>query len=161
MIPLKDDAPCTTTPFVNYFLIALNLLVFLFQALQPPEAMNSFVFQFGLVPAKVTVGLHTGALVPALLPIVTSMFLHGSWWHVIGNMWFLYLFGDNIEDRLGHFLYLVFYLLCGIAAALVHIGFNLGSAVPTVGACGAIAGVMGAYFLLFPPAGLSKWCVPL
>ena len=155
MIPLKDDSPCYTTPFVNYFILALNILVFLFEWILPGPARQALVFQFGVVPAKVTSLLGGATAVnpeTALVPILTSMFLHGSWLHVIGNMWALYIFGDNIEDTLGHFKYLVFYLVCGVAAAVLHILFNWGSPIPSVGASGAIAGVMGAYFILFPSA---------
>jgi membrane associated rhomboid family serine protease len=155
MFPIRDDAPKSTKPFVTYFLIGLNTLVFLFEVALDPESRNLLVFQFGIVPASIS-GLVTGvsdiSATGALLPILTSMFLHGSWLHLIFNMWGLFIFGDNIEDHLGHFRYLLFYILTGIAAALIHVLFNLDSAIPSVGASGAIAGIMGAYFLLYPNA---------
>ena len=156
MIPLKDDTPRFSTPYITYFLIALNTVIFLYEVLGfGPHARTQLMFQFGMVPARIT-GLAGGAphlsAGTALLPILTSMFLHASWLHLIGNMWVLWIFGDNIEDYLGHFLYIVFYLLSGLAAAVAHILLNAGSVVPTVGASGAIAGVMGAYFVLYPRA---------
>jgi membrane associated rhomboid family serine protease len=153
MIPIRDDAPHYTTPWVNYFLIAMNTAVFLFVELpQSPRHLNSLFFTFGMVPAHLTKGLQTGDFAAALVPVLTSMFLHAGWLHIIFNMWWLWIFGDNVEDWLGHFPYLLFYLLGGLGAAIVHILFNLGSKVPSVGASGAIAGVMGAYFVLFPSA---------
>jgi membrane associated rhomboid family serine protease len=155
MLPIRDDVPSTSTPWVNYFLITLNVLVFLVEVSTPSYAQQRMVFQFGMVPARVTEWLAGGHAVPAeaaLIPILTSMFLHGGWLHLLGNMWFLWIFGDNIEDHLGHTLYLLFYLVSGIAAALLHTLLNPASAVPSVGASGAIAGVMGAYFVLFPSA---------
>jgi membrane associated rhomboid family serine protease len=155
MIPLRDDQPRFTTPYINYFLVALNVAIFFFElsiGAQSHRALNSFIYEFGIVPSQFApAGLHVG-LAATFLPILTSMFLHGSWLHIIGNMWVLWIFGDNIEDHLGHFAYLAFYLLCGVAAGITHILLNAGSEVPTVGASGAIAGVMGAYFLLFPRA---------
>jgi membrane associated rhomboid family serine protease len=158
MIPIRDDAPRSTTPFINYFLIALNTVMFLFESVLGPHARASFETQFGFVPVRVDRWL-TGAEPPAfaLVPAFTSMFLHGSWLHLIGNMWFLVIFGDNVEDRLGHFRYLIFYLLCGLAATLTHLLFNLHSPIPSLGASGAIAGVLGAYFLLFPSARVLTW----
>jgi membrane associated rhomboid family serine protease len=158
MIPLRDDQPRFSTPYVTYFLIALNVLVFLFELLigaQGRGALNALVYEFGVVPSHVTAALSPSgevSLTAAFVPILTSMFLHASWLHILGNMWVLWIFGDNIEDYVGHFLYLVFYLLCGFAASFTHILLNLGSNVPSVGASGAIAGVMGAYFVLFPRA---------
>ena len=152
MFPIRDDAPHYSTPWVNYFLIALNSLVFLFELSVGPHALNVLLSSFGLVPASLTVRLHAGAYAAALLPFLTSMFMHAGWLHIIFNMWWLWIFGDNVEDWLGHFRYLLFYLLSGLGASVVHIVFNLGSPVPSVGASGAIAGVMGAYFLLFPSA---------
>lgn len=158
MIPLRDDAPRFTTPFVNYFLITLNVLVFLFELTLPPRATARFVTQFAFVPSHVDLWLTGGAPAGyAIAPIFTSMFLHAGWLHLIGNMLFLYIFGDNVEDRLGHFRYLITYLLCGLGASLTHLVFNLHSRVPTVGASGAIAGVLGAYFLLFPSARVLTW----
>jgi membrane associated rhomboid family serine protease len=157
MLPIRDDAPRYSTPYVNYFLIALNALVFLFELALDPRSRNAFMFSFGVVPAEVTRALHAASFGPAFLPILTSMFLHASWLHIIFNMWGLWIFGDNVEDALGHFRYLVFYLLSGIAASFAHIVFNLGSRVPSVGASGAIAGVMGAYFVLFPSARVLTW----
>ncbi|MGE5204194.1 MAG: rhomboid family intramembrane serine protease [Chlamydiota bacterium] len=156
MIPLKDDTPRFSTPYITYFLVALNTVIFLYELLGfGPHARNQFMFQFGMVPARIT-GLMSGmphlSAETALLPILTSMFLHASWLHLIGNMWVLWIFGDNIEDYLGHFLYIVFYLLSGLAAAVAHTLLNAGSVMPTVGASGAIAGVMGAYFVLYPRA---------
>jgi len=155
MIPLRDDAPRYSTPYVNYFLLGLNTLVFLFELSLPPDARQSFIFQFGVVPARITALLQGAPATvpgPSLLPILTSMFLHASWMHLIFNMWALYIFGDNIEDYLGHFRYLLLYLTTGVAASLLHVLFNPGSRVPSVGASGAIAGVMGAYFVLYPTA---------
>src|SRR5580704_10774159 len=158
MIPLRDDTPRFSTPYVTYFLIALNTAIFLFEwsvGLQSKADLNALIFQFGVVPSHVT-ALVSGTShfdpVSALLPLFTCMFLHGSWLHVIGNMWFLWIFGDNIEDYLGHFPYLIFYLVSGIAASFLQIALSPTSRVPSIGASGAIAGVMGAYFLLYPRA---------
>ncbi len=167
MIPLRDDQPVFRTPFVTYFLIALNLVIYFFEwqlLLQSRSALNGLVAQFGVIP-RLEIGLLTGtpvfSPVAAFLPVLTSMFLHGSFFHVLGNMWMLWIFGDNIEDYLGHFAYLVFYLLCGVAASLTHIMFNANSHVPSVGASGAIAGVMGAYFILYPRAHVLIWFPPI
>ena len=153
MIPLRDTIPSRTVPFVNYVLIGANVLAFLFE-LSLGTHLNSFVQVFGVVPGR-TVAIVTqepGLLHYAVFPFFTSMFLHGGWLHLLGNMLYLYIFGDNVEDALGHVRYLLFYLACGVAASLTHLALNLGSDVPTVGASGAIAGVLGAYFLLYPKA---------
>jgi membrane associated rhomboid family serine protease len=158
MFPIRDDQPSFSTPFVNYFIIGLNVIVFLFEQsvqYQDPRGYLALMYQFGVVPRQIThelAGAGHFSLAGAFLPILTSMFLHAGWLHIIGNMWFLWIFGDNIEDRLGHFQYLLFYLICGFAAALAHIVLNAGSNLPTVGASGAISGVMGAYLLLYPRA---------
>src|SRR3954463_6714193 len=152
MIPLRDDTPRFTTPFVTYFLLALNIGVFFFELALDDNSRTAFFYQFGVVPTHVTGALGTGALSTSLFPLFTSMFLHAGWLHLIANMWVLWIFGDNIEDYFGHFRFLLFYLGTGIAAGLLHIFFNTGSTVPSVGASGAIAGVMGAYFMLFPSA---------
>jgi membrane associated rhomboid family serine protease len=162
MIPVRDDTPRYSTPYVMYFIIALNVVVFLFELAvdsQGPRALNSLIYEFGVVPRHFEHALAVEHVsLPALfLPTLTSMFLHGGWMHLIGNMWFLWIFGDNVEDRLGHFRYLLTYLVCGFGAALTHLIFNLHSRIPTVGASGAIAGVLGAYFLLFPSARVLTW----
>jgi membrane associated rhomboid family serine protease len=138
MIPLRDVIPSRTTPYLTIALIVLNLLVFLFQ-LSLGEQVNDFILTFGLVPAAFS-----------WIAVFTSMFLHGGFLHVGGNMLYLWIFGDNVEDRMGHGRFLLFYLLCGIAAALAQTYINPESIVPMVGASGAIAGVMGAYFVLYP-----------
>jgi membrane associated rhomboid family serine protease len=139
MIPLRDSQPSRTTPLVTIVLIALNAAIFLHEVTLDDYSRNYFVAQYALIPGRLQ-----------LTDLVTSMFLHGGWLHLIGNMWFLWIYGDNIEDILGRSKYILFYLACGIAAALVHVWFNPGSRIPTVGASGAIAGVMGAYMLKFP-----------
>ncbi len=167
MIPIRDDTPRFSTPFVTYFVIALNTLVFLFElsvSEQGRGALNSFIYHFGVVPWRfdhVLAAWPASSLTGLFLPILTSMFLHASWLHLIGNMWFLWIFGDNIEDYLGHFSYLLFYLVCGFAAAITHILLNAGSRLPSVGASGAIAGVMGAYFVLYPKARVMMWFPPI
>ena len=158
MFPIRDDAPRSTTPYVNYFLIGLNIAIFVFEWSLDRHSRLVFETNFALVPHNIAGWAH-GA-VPAtyaFLPILTSMFLHASWPHVLVNMWGLYIFGDNVEDRLGHFGYLLFYLASGLGAAFTHLLFNLNSQVPTVGASGAIAGVFGAYFLLYPRARVLVW----
>ena len=152
MIPLRDINPRITTPYINILLIIVNSLVWLYQVSLGPELGERFIFTMGLVPARIDVALttHAVSLGGALVPLFTSMFLHGGWLHVIGNMWFLWVFGDNIEDRLGHTTYLLFYVACGLGAGLIHTMLNWGSMVPTVGASGAISGVMGAYLVMFP-----------
>jgi len=139
MIPLRDVIPSRTTPVVTIGLIVANTLVFLFQVSLPRPELRMFVQEFGLIPAQFSV--------PTL---VTSVFLHGGWLHFIGNMWYLWIFGDNVEDRMGHLRYLAFYLICGIVAGLGHVVIGPESYLPTIGASGAIAGVMGAYFVLYP-----------
>ena len=139
MIPLRDVIPSRTTPFLTVTIIAINAMAWIFELSLPREALTEFLQRYGVVPAY---------FVPSTL--VSSMFLHGSWSHVIGNMWYLWIFGDNVEDRMGHGRFVAFYLLCGFAAAFGQIAIDPNSTLPTIGASGAIAGVMGAYFVLYP-----------
>lgn len=144
MFPIGDTEVRGGRPgIVNMTLIVINVLVFLFQATMSQGALQGFIEEFGTVPAEVTQG-------DQLYSLLTSMFLHGGWLHLIGNMLFLWVFGDNIEAVLGHVMYLVFYLAGGLAASFAHILFNLGSTIPSVGASGAIAAVLGAYIVMFP-----------
>lgn len=159
MFPLKDDNPSATAPLVTVALIVLNALVFVYQiSLQVggPEgarAAQAFVEEFGLVPCRLTGACHIGTDVPApMLTIFTSMFMHGGFWHLAGNMLYLWIFGNNIEDAMGHARFLLFYVLCGIAAVFAQVLPNPGSIIPMVGASGAISGVLGAYMLLYPRA---------
>jgi membrane associated rhomboid family serine protease len=167
MIPIRDDQPSYSTPFINYFLIVVNVLVFLWEisvGMQSHGELNGFIKEFGLVPRH-TVAVLTGqsydGTATAILPFFTSMFLHGGFLHLAGNMLFLWIFGDNVEDYLGHFRYLLFYLVSGVIAALAQILLNPNSPAPTVGASGAIAGVMGAYFILYPRARVLVWFPPI
>jgi membrane associated rhomboid family serine protease len=141
MIPLRDVIPSRSTPYITVTIIALNAVAWLFELSLPHETLNEFLTVYGVVPAYFSA--------PTL---ITSMFLHGSWSHVLGNMWYLWIFGDNVEDRVGHGRFIVFYLLCGIAAAAGQVAVDPNSTLPTIGASGAIAGVLGAYFVLLPRA---------
>jgi len=160
MLPLRDDQPRYSTPWVNYFLIGLNLVIFFFEWSLDPRSLELLVRQFGVVPSHVALFLEGSPRYPLpaiVLPFFTSLFLHASWMHVIGNMWFLYIFGDNVEDYLGHFKYIIFYLLTGVLAMGTHMVMNLHSTAPALGASGAIAGVLGAYFVLYPRARVLTW----
>ncbi len=176
MIPLRDNIPSRSAPIVNYGLMLTCGLVFL---LQSADANGLLTLQYGMIPQRIShpekpvvieehkiietpFGMHEVTAhtkvppspIPAWLTAVTCVFLHGSFMHLAGNMWFLYIFGDNVEDRLGHWGYLLFYVGCGVAASMAHYFFESSSAIPTVGASGAIAGVMGAYLVLYPHANV-------
>lgn len=151
MLPIRDTIQSKSYPVVNTILIATNVLFYLIEMAQG-DRLNQFILIYGLVPARYSVpeiAAHF-SLGQQIFSFVSFMFIHGGFWHLLGNMWTLYIFGDNVEERLGPFRYLIFYLLCGLASGLSHLLFNLNSQIPTVGASGAIAGVMGAYFLLYP-----------
>jgi membrane associated rhomboid family serine protease len=178
MIPLKDNIPSRTPPLVNYAIIGMCAVAFLLQLGTQREGRDPLVEQFGMIPRRVlnpdepvavrepaifvdaygrpVVAEQERELAPPpfspWLTLLSCIFLHGGWMHFLGNMWFLYIFGDNVEDRLGHVAYLLFYLFCGVGASAAHLATNSGSSIPTIGASGAIAGVMGAYFLLYPRA---------
>jgi len=139
MIPLRDTRTSHTAPVVTISLIIINVAVFLYMVMLDPYSQNDFIRQYAVIPAQ----LHLGGL-------LTSMFLHGGWMHLIGNMWFLWIYGDNVEDVLGSGKYLLFYLLCGVVSALAQYAISPYSRVPMLGASGAIAGVMGAYLIKFP-----------
>jgi membrane associated rhomboid family serine protease len=151
MLPIRDTIPTKHFPVVNYLIIGANLFVYLIQIQLGPE-IDRFVYVYGLVPARYSLPQISAYFTfgQQLFSLLSFMFLHGGFWHLLGNMWTLYIFGDNIEDRLGHLRYLLFYLLCGLASGLSHLLLNFASNVPTIGASGAIAGVMGAYFILYP-----------
>jgi len=151
MIPLRDKNPSEKFPLVTIVLIVINVLIFIYQ-LTLREKLTPFFNHYALIPADIVFfGKPQATLIHHIfLPFVSSMFLHGGWLHVIGNMWYLWIFGDNIEDRLGHVRFFIFYLTCGIGAALTHVILNPHSSVPCVGASGAIAGVLGAYLICFP-----------
>ena len=154
MIPLRDTIRSYTFPLVNWILIGLNSLVFLFEVSLSPAALNRLIQAFGLVPAHLHLNnplFLLGNPLP-LVTLFTHMFLHGGWFHLLSNMWILYIFGDNVEDRMGSLRYLVFYLLGGLAAASLQILVDPTSKLPSIGASGAIAAVLGAYFLLYPRA---------
>ena len=144
MFPIRDTIPHRETPFVVYFLIAINAFVFIIELSLPYPQRQLFFYTFGLVPLKVTQNGWD------FYSLFTNMFLHGGWFHIISNMWTLWIFGDNVEDRMGHFRFFIFYILCGLAANFVHYYFNQLAPVPVIGASGAIAGVMGAYMIMFP-----------
>jgi membrane associated rhomboid family serine protease len=139
MIPLRDVIPSRTPPVLTVTIIALNTLAWIFELSLDRDTLNAFLYRYGVVPAYFSA--------PTL---VSSMFLHGGWSHFLGNMWYLWIFGDNVEDRMGHGRFVAFYLLCGIAAALGQTFIDPESRLPTIGASGAIAGIMGAYFVLYP-----------
>jgi rhomboid family protein len=152
MIPLKNRTPRVTVPVVTVGLIIVNTVVFLYELTLPERLEQTFYMSYAMVPARfvhqlVPPHVHLQA---AMLPLFTSMFLHGGWLHLIGNMWFLWIFGGNVEDELGHFSYLVFYLVCGVGAGLTYVLMSLHSGVPSLGASGAISGVLGAYIVLYP-----------
>ena len=152
MFPLRDENPSLTTPVVTRALIAVNVLVFLYELSLGP-GLTRFVDAYALIPRRFELALNgLEPLSAAALPLFSSVFLHGGWIHLIGNMWYLWIFGDNIEDRLGHVWFAVFFLAGGLIAGLVHVLSNPGSMVPTVGASGAIAAVLGAYAAAFPRA---------
>jgi membrane associated rhomboid family serine protease len=158
MIPLHDDNPTEIVPIVTIALIVLCSLVFLYQASLPEPLAEAFVFAYGAIPAAILgpdheeIPVETRVGIPVTLTLVTSMFLHGGWMHLVGNMLYLWIFGNNIEDAMGHVKFILFYVLCGIVAALSHAVTDPSSTVPMVGASGAISGVLGAYLLLFPRA---------
>lgn len=152
MIPLKDVNPREKTPYFTYFLIVANVLAFLFEISQG-SGLEAFLKEFGVIPIKF---IHNFLNTPfdfySYIPLFTSLFLHGGLLHLLGNMLYLWIFGDNVEDKMGHFSYFLFYFLSGIGASLAHIITNYSSPIPTIGASGAISGVMGAYFYFFPRA---------
>jgi membrane associated rhomboid family serine protease len=143
MIPIKDHNPSGKFPAVTYSLITINIIVFIFTFLLPETELMQFIDNYALIPSLITSG-------QSFYTLLTSMFMHGSIAHIFSNMLFLHIFGDNLEDRLGHIKYLVFYLLCGLGASFLQIFVNTGSTIPNLGASGAIAGIMGGYLVLFP-----------
>lgn len=155
MFPIQDDTPRRCPPIMTWTLIGVNVIVFLYETNLPRPMLEHFFYVFGLVPAKITRpgwAEYVGPDALGLWSFLTCMFLHGGWVHILGNMWTLWIFGDNVEDLMGPWRFLLFYLLCGIGASLLHIYINPVSTVPIIGASGAIAGVMGAYYTLFPRA---------
>jgi membrane associated rhomboid family serine protease len=155
MIPLKDTIPRIGFSFITWTLILLNAIVFVFEISISKDSLQQLFYLFGLVPERYTYpkwALIHGLPPGNFSPFLTNMFLHGGWLHIIGNMWFLHLFGSTVEDRMGHLRFLFFYLLSGLAANLIFFMFDLHSAIPEFGASGAIAGVMGAYIVMFPKA---------
>ena len=151
MLPIKDNVPASNVPVAMWTIIGINVLVFFGESSLDDQTLQTLFANFGVVPSRFAPTLQVLAI-PALL---TNMFLHGGLMHLIGNMWTLYLFGDNVEDRMGPGRFAAFYLLCGLAASATHIWTNPGSDIPAVGASGAIAGVMGAYAFMFPKAKIS------
>ncbi len=153
MIPIRDKNPSGTFPYVTTGIIVLNVSVFIYEISLGPE-LSIFLKQYGVIPLKVNHYSQSSGLtiINTFFPFISSTFLHGGFIHLIGNMWFLWIFGDNIEDKLGHFKYLIFYVVCGIIASSVHVIFNSQSNIPCIGASGAIAGVLGAYMVTFPHA---------
>jgi membrane associated rhomboid family serine protease len=153
VVPLRDDNPTRITPYVTYGLIAANILAFIYELTLAPQQLEGFFHLAAVVPRELSAsfsGIPVNQPVPEWLTLVTSQFLHGGFLHLAGNMLFLWIFGNNVEDKLGHVKYLIFYLTCGILASLTQWYFSMNSGIPSLGASGAIAGVLGAYILRFP-----------
>lgn len=153
MIPLKDDNPTRIFPIVTIGIIAANILVFIYQISLGP-GYEKFIFAYGALPYEITHGIDIGPQIqmPVFFTVYTSMFMHGGFMHIIGNMLYLWIFGNNIEDSMGHIRFIFFYLICGTVASLTHIFLAPNSKIPMVGASGAVSGILGAYILLFPHA---------
>jgi membrane associated rhomboid family serine protease len=162
VIPLKDLQPRRSTPIVTLALIAANFAVFLYQISLSPRATDAFINHYAVVPYNISLALtgHHVTLADALIPLFTSMFLHAGWLHILGNMWFLWIFGAHVEDRMGSFNYLLFYLICGIGSGIAQTFFSWGSHLPALGASGAIAGVLSAYIVFSPDSRILS-LVPL
>ena len=166
MFPIDDDNPTRITPYVTYVLIALNILIFIYELTFTEKGLTNFFYQWAVVPAQLT-GAITGNSLPILtvqppeiLTLITAQFLHAGFAHIGGNMLFLWIFGNNVEDQLGHIKFLLFYLACGVLASLAQWYFSQGSQLPSLGASGAIAGVMGAYIIRFPKVSV-KTVIPI
>ncbi|GAB6067581.1 rhomboid family intramembrane serine protease [Methylothermus subterraneus] len=164
MIPFQDTAPRASTPWMTWTLMGINLALFLFTWLLPEEMRSAVFYRYGLIPARYAypewaqaVGLNPHDY----WPILTNLFLHGGWLHLLFNLWLLWIFGDNVEDKMGPWRFLGFFLVCGVLANLVHVAINRAAVTPAVGASGAIAGVLAAYFYLFPYAKIVVWIFPL
>ena len=158
MFPISDDNPTRITPYVTYALIGVNIAVFIHQLLLTPPQLNTFFQLYAVVPKELSAsfeGISINQPVPEWFTLISSQFLHGGFLHIGGNMLFLWIFGNNIEERLGHIKYFIFYIACGILAALSQWFFSMESGIPSLGASGAIAGVMGAYILKFPTAKIN------
>jgi len=157
MIPLRDNIPSSTYPYVTVALLSVNIAVFLYQITLGLDGVELFIYKTAAIPLEITSRTDIGpsSLVPLPYTLLTAMFVHGGLIHIVGNMLFLWIFGDNVEDRFGHVLFLLFYLASGVAASMGHILLDPESTMPMVGASGAIAGVLGAYFLLFPRAQVN------
>ena len=151
MIPLKDNIPSYRKPFINYLIIVVNTLVFIYQYFLLPSKLEiqQFIYDYGFIPYRFITDFNN-----SWYTLFSSMFLHGGFLHFLGNMWFLYIFGDNVEDRYGHLKFLLIYLICGISATFVQLIFSPTSTIPMIGASGAISGVLGSYFIFFPTAGV-------
>jgi membrane associated rhomboid family serine protease len=157
MFPLRDNIRARSFPAVNITLIVINCAFFVVELIAGRD-LNELINRLGVIPARFTGGADVNPeymVVPAVLTLFTSMFLHGGWFHLIGNMVFLYVFGDNVEDRMGKLKYLIFYLLCGVVAGISQVLVSPGSIIPSIGASGAIGGVLGAYFTLYPRARVA------
>src|SRR6266478_7534472 len=157
MFPIHDSVPSRSVPVMTRTLILINTLVFFFELGLPQQSVVQLFYLFGVVPARFTHpewAASVGFPIGTYWPLLTHQFLHGGWFHILANMWTLWIFGDNVEDKMGPVRFTIFYLLCGTAAGLTHLYVNPDSTVPSVGASGAIAGVLGAYFLFFPTARL-------
>ncbi len=150
LIPYKDDNPAATTPYVTFSIIGINCLVFIYELVYP-GGLQKFAFNYGAIPYSI-VFLRTVQPISPIVSVFTSMFVHGGFLHIAGNMLYLWIFGDNIEDKIGHFRFIIFYLLCGVVAVYSFAFTDPASTMPMIGASGAIAGVLGAYILLFPRA---------
>ena len=161
MFPIRDSVPSQTFPIVNILIIVTNTVIFVYEVSLGPE-LEALFGSYGLIPTRFfqLLANHPSDVVNIGFPFFSSMFLHGGWAHFIGNMWFLWIFGDNVEDRMGHGRYIFFYLLMGIGAGAVHLAFNTDSSVPTIGASGAISGVMGAYLMLYPGGRVTTYIPP-
>ncbi|MGZ5052476.1 MAG: rhomboid family intramembrane serine protease [Methylobacter sp.] len=159
MIPIRDTAPCHSTPLVTWSIMAVCIVVFVSMQLMPDQLSNRLINLYGMVPIRYT-NPYFGLPFDGYLSFLTSLFLHGNWLHLIMNMWFLWIFGDNVEDRMGHVPYLIFYLICGLLATFLQWYFDPFLAIPVVGASGAIAGVLAAYFFIYPLERVVVW-VPI
>jgi membrane associated rhomboid family serine protease len=159
MIPLKDDNPTSTFPLITLSLLAINIVVYIYQLTLSSEGLETFLFRYGAIPGRLihpSLGdLPPAQAIPYALTIFSSMFLHGGLFHLLGNMLYLWIFGNNVEDYLGHVRFFIFYLISGFFAAFIHTLSDLNSPIPMIGASGAIAGVLGAYLVLFPRANVS------